>query len=463
MAIIFIISDIVLYQAFKGTLMITADNTLITAAEQAEIAISKVPIEKWREEIKRVERDFLVNRLFIQVLEIPRKKEDDFGLIAMSGVLAGYISHDRIRKQLANGIPENPIYMTVNESGSTGHPMRVILHPVKKGKPGKYLIEVGISLKKVKETLSDFLVILVISGPMMVLVSALVGFLILNKAIKPVRLVVQTARRITTEDLSYRIPSQDRKDEIGILITTLNEMIARLEHSVTQIKQFSIDASHDLKTPLTVIRGEIEITLRKERSSPEYRKTLASVHEEARKLETIVNNLLFLARIEGVDSHLTLQPVHIDEILLSVFEKTEQLAKNKHIAYSVKQVESVFIDGDEILLNRLLVNILDNAIKYTPEWGRIEIMLEKKQDGVKLEVMDTGIGIPPESLPFIFDRFYRADKARSQEISGSGLGLSIVKKIADIHRAKITVDSKLNQGTTVTLFFPFIVSRGIES
>ncbi|HLP62395.1 MAG TPA: ATP-binding protein [Candidatus Deferrimicrobium sp.] len=453
LALIFIVSDIVLYQSFKMSLIEAIDGTLLTAAEETESTIARIPIEKWKTRVKEVERGFVVNRLFIQVVEIPTGKEENFPLVAKSGVLAGNISQRIIWENLARQFPAQPLYMNVNEESPATHPLRIILYPVYKVKDKKYLIEVGSSLKKVSNTLKNFREVLVISLPLLLLVSVLGGFFILTKALQPVKAVVHAAREITTEDLSLRIDSKNRKDEIGELITTFNRMISRLEHSVIQLKQFSSDASHDLKTPLTIIRGEIEIALRKNRSSKDYIKTLTSVREEAGKLETIIDNLLFLSRLDSPAQRLSLKPVPLDEIILNVFEKAEQLANKKGIIFIIGEMEPTLIRGDVILLSRLVMNILDNAIKYTPAGGRVEISLEKTGENVFLIVHDTGVGIPGDSLPYIFDRFYQVDKSRSQRSQGSGLGLSIVKKIADIHTAVVDVQSEVNKGTAVRVRF----------
>jgi len=266
--------------------------------------------------------------------------------------------------------------------------------------------------------------------------------------------VVQTAKKITAEDLSLRIEVNNQKNEIGQLITTFNEMISRLERSVLQIKQFSSDASHDLKTPLTVIRGEVDIALRKNRPPAEYIKTLTSVREEAKKLERIIDNLLFLSRIDSRDYQRSFEKVHLDEILLEVFEKTTPLANKKQLAYVLEKMERISMPGDHILLSRLLMNLVDNAIKYTPHGGRIRISLKNTGEKSRLTIQDTGIGIPENALPFIFNRFYRVDQSRSQRNEGAGLGLSIVKKIADIHQVEVDIHSQLNKGTTVLVSFP---------
>jgi two-component system OmpR family sensor kinase len=451
---IFVVSDIILYRSFKLSLTGTMDQTLYTAAEEVEQSIFKVPMEKWEAAIKQLERGFLVNRLFIQVLEVSPKKTDGFRVAARSGVLSGNISHQKVWDELSHQLPAKPVYMNVTEESPAIHPLRIILYPVQHAENKAYLIQVGTSLKKIFSTLEDFLTILIFSGPILLLVSVLGGYFILTRVLQPMKAVVKTAQKITTEDLSLRIESKNQKNEIGQLITTLNEMISRLEHSVLQIKQFSIDASHDLKTPLTVIRGEIDIALRKNRPATEYIKTLTSVREEANKLERIIDNLLFLSRIDSRDYQRSFEKIHLDEILLEVFEKTASLANKKGLSYVLEKMERVPIQGDPILLNRLLMNLVDNAIKYTLPGGQVKISLKNTGKKAKFTIQDTGIGIPADSLPFIFNRFYRVDQSRSQPNEGAGLGLSIVKKIADIHQAEIEVHSQLNKGTTVWVSFP---------
>ncbi len=454
LTLIFVVSDIILYRSFKLSLTGTMDQTLYTAAEEVEQSIFKVPMEKWEAAIKQLERGFLVNRLFIQVLEVSPKKADGFRVAARSGVLSGNISQQKVWNELFHQLPPKPVYMNVPEESPVIHPLRIILYPVQHAENKAYLIEVGTSLKKIFSTLEDFLTILIFSGPILLFVSVLGGYLILTSVLQPMKAVVKTAQKITTEDLSLRIESKNQKNEIGQLITTLNEMISRLEQSVLQIKQFSIDASHDLKTPLTVIRGEIDIALRKNRPATEYVKTLTSVREEANKLERIIDNLLFLSRIDSRDYQRSFEKIHLDEILLEVFEKTASLANKKELSYVLEKMERVPIQGDPILLSRLLMNLVDNAIKYTPPGGRVKISLKNTGKKAKFTVQDTGIGIPGDALPFIFNRFYRVDQSRSQPNEGAGLGLSIVKKIADIHQAEIEIHSQLNKGTTVRVSFP---------
>jgi two-component system, OmpR family, sensor kinase len=454
LGLIFFISDVILYRTFKNNLLDTIDYALTNAAEDVETAIKKTPRQEWKSNVKAVERAFLVNRMFIQLFRVPVVETENFRLLARSGVLAGNISLKELRSTINRTMKQRtPAYLNVNENDSTGHPLRIILYPVNRGGKKEYMIQAGTSLKKVYNTLYNFRMVLLVSGPLLLLFSVLGGYLLLSKALGPVEEVVQTARRITTADLSLRIEPQKRKDEIGRLIVTFNDMISRLECSVQQIKQFSGDASHDLKTPLTVIRGEIELALRKKRPAEELRDTLNKVFREARKMERLVDNLLFLSRVNIMDSSAIFRPVQLDEVFLEVFEQTVHLARERGIAYTIKKMDSVSIEGEFILLSRLMQNIVDNSLKYTPEGGQVALSLEDKKNMVSLTVADTGIGIPEEDLKYVFDRFYRVDQARTQWREGSGLGLSIVKKIAELHHAAPSIKSCPAKGTTVVVDF----------
>jgi heavy metal sensor kinase len=315
-------------------------------------------------------------------------------------------------------------------------------------------VQVGISLENTELDLRRLMIIMILAGAGLMLLASLGGNFIIRKALKPVKSVVQTAKDITADDLSLRIESGQRQDEIGELVNTFNDMISRLEKSVKKIKQFSGDVSHELRTPLTIIRGEIEVLLRKERNKEEYQKTLKSTLEEAAYLERIIDDLLFLSRIEALEKKEFDKSAQLDEILLKVVESQELAAKNKGITLDVTKVDPIKIRGEEILLERMVTNIIDNAIRYTQPGGNVEVSLEKKDGTPTLQVQDSGIGIPRESLPLIFDRFYVVDKSRFKETGGLGLGLSIVKQVADSHGAKIEVESEVNTGTSFLIRFP---------
>jgi heavy metal sensor kinase len=457
LGLVFLVSDIVLYQGFKLSLRDTMDEALLTAAEEVEESISRLKPQKWGQAVKGVERGFKVNRMFIQVVKSTPDKEEPFYILTRSGVLSGNISQKEIWKQLSNRLPDKPVYLDVVEDSPSKHPLRIILYPVRISESRNYLVEVGTSLRKHITTLDNFLIILAVSGPLLLLIVVFGGYWILSRAFEPVNRVVHTAGLISAEDLSLRIEAgRYPDDEVGELITTFNSMIARLENSVDQLKQFTSDASHDLKTPLTVIRGEIEVALRSERSKEEYVKTLTSVIEESRKLERIIDDLLFLSRLDHDTPAFTRETLALDEVLLQLFEKTQPLAAEKGIAYVLRRIDNVRVMVSPIMLERLLMNLLDNAIKYTPNGGRVDITLTRENSRAILSIRDSGCGIPAESLPHVYERFYRVVNSPAHRGKGAGLGLSIVKKIALLHHFEVELDSKPDVGTTTRVLFPLM-------
>jgi heavy metal sensor kinase len=297
---------------------------------------------------------------------------------------------------------------------------------------------------------------MVLTGSIIMLLASVGGSLIISRALHPVKSVVETANEISAEDLTLRIDTKHRKDEIGALVETFNSMISRLEKSVNKIRQFSGDVSHELRTPLTIIRGEIEVLLRKDRPKEEYLKTMNSVLEESQRMEKIINDLLFLSRVEALDKSKFSHDVHLEEIVKLIIESRWPAFEKKGLKLIAENIESTPIKGNVDLLERMVANLFDNAIRYTPEGGTVEVVVNKKKGRARLEIRDTGIGIPQESLPFIFDRFFVVDKSRSKETGGSGLGLSIVKWIADNHKAEIDVLSQINKGTTFVIVFPSV-------
>ncbi len=455
---IILVADIVLYESFRGGLIDSIDNSLYMLAEEVEHTILKVSPTTWRKEIKTVRDEFLTHRFFIQVIEMPGKiKGTEIKRVIPSGVLTGSV-YPQDLKDILFSVGSHPLYLDADYKSLSVQPIRVIFFPVVKTGEVSYIIQVGTSLKKTQQSLDRLIMILLVSGPFMLILSSIGGYLILTRAFNPVQAVVQAARKISTEDLSHRIDTKGKEDEIGELIETFNRMIGRLEQSVGRIKEFSSDVSHELRTPLTVMRGEIEVALRKKRSGEEYKNALNSVYEEVEKLETIIDNLLFLSHIDLQEKFVDLEETPLFEVLLDEMEKMKFLAQQKNIEFFIKKIEPLYIKGDAQLLERLILNLIDNAIKYTPNGGKIEFSLEKDEGKERylLIIADNGIGIPAKSLPRVFERFYRVDKSRSHRTTGnsSGLGLAIAQRIAAIHNAEITIKSEIKRGTQVTVSFP---------
>jgi heavy metal sensor kinase len=276
----------------------------------------------------------------------------------------------------------------------------------------------------------------------------------MKRVFLPVKKMVTVTKSITAEDLSLRLDQLDSRDEIGELAETLNEMISRLDLSFQQIKRFSGDVSHELKTPLAQLRCNAEIALRTERTKKEYQHTLKSLIEDSDKLQKIVDDLLLLAKMESQSNSLNFTKFALHEVFFEVFEDTHLLAKQKKLALGFAEIDHVDMKGDHGLIKQLLSNLIMNAIQYTPKGGEVTFSLNTNSSYSVLTITDTGIGIPEEALPNIFDRFYRVDQSRSLETGGSGLGLSIAQKIAEVHGGRIFVESTAGKGTTFRVSLP---------
>jgi two-component system, OmpR family, sensor kinase len=290
--------------------------------------------------------------------------------------------------------------------------------------------------------------------PFLLLGASLWAFFFMKRVFAPVHEIVALARRITVENLSQRIEGVESRDEIGELVETLNAMIARLGRSFQQIEQFSSDVAHELRTPLTIIKGEVEVALKRERDGVEYRKVLASLQEEAERLAVMVEDLLLLARMDARAEPARFGAVDLDALVLETCEETAAQARAREVLVVVERLDEVQVAGEPGLLKRLLVNLLRNALHYTGVGGRVTVALVATAGDATLEISDTGCGIPEEALPHIFDRFYRVDPARAHETGGVGLGLALVRKIADVHQARVEVRSKVGEGSTFRVSLP---------
>jgi len=282
--------------------------------------------------------------------------------------------------------------------------------------------------------------------------------------LRPVEEIRQKAAQITSRNLSERLPVVHTGDELERLATDLNRMIARLEESFQQINRFSADASHELRTPLTVLQGELEAIAQKGHNLPEdVRDTIGSALEETQRLAKIVENLLAISRLEAGEARV--QPVRLDfaELARTTADQMKLLAEEKRISLTSDGSEPVEVEADPSRLKQVVVNLLDNAIKYTPEGGNVSISVTRRDHRAILEVADTGLGISANDLPHIFDRFYRADKARSRQMGGTGLGLSIVRSICQAHGGQVTVNSAEGRGSRFRVELPLSTSIRSQS
>ncbi len=362
-------------------------------------------------------------------------------------------------------------YETNHAIGNT--PLRIITFPIIENNHVTKIVQIASSLEEVEEALNTLFIILIITVPLALMVASFGGQLLAHKALKPVDHITQTARMITSKNLNQRITPLKVKDEISRLIDTFNEMISRLDQSFQQIKQFSSDASHELKTPLTILKGEAEVALRKERTPLEYQQVLKSNLEEINRMSQIIDDLLLLSKADMGEIRLNKEEINVTEILNEVVNQLSWLANSKGLQLITSNHKSnMNIFGDALRIRELFINLIENGIKYTEEGGSVHVTLskelepplknqtneveEEKSGYIKITVSDTGIGIAPEDQEKIFNRFYRVDKARSREQGGSGLGLSICKWIVEAHHGEIKVESQLGKGSSFIVKLPIL-------
>jgi heavy metal sensor kinase len=301
-------------------------------------------------------------------------------------------------------------------------------------------------------TLRDLKFILFLLLPLLVVISGIAGAFFANLTLSPVNRMIDTAQRISTENLKLRIAPPKAKDELRRLADTFNEMLGRLEESFLSQQKFIEDLAHELKTPLAVIKGELEVTLKKVRLTEEYEAALNNNLEEVNKLIKILEQLLVLARLDKNVVPLEMKPVDISRLIEETINEIKTLASQKNISIQFMSRGEAIVCGDESRLRQLFLDILDNALKYTPTQGKVTIEVGPESNWAKTTISDSGQGVPEDQLPHIFDRFYRADKARDS--SGFGLGLSIAKSIVEAHKGQIEVHSGLNKGSTFTILLP---------
>jgi heavy metal sensor kinase len=289
--------------------------------------------------------------------------------------------------------------------------------------------------------------------PLFLLLTIGGGWLLAKLALRPVVSAAQTAESISVANLKERLQPYSGKDEFGALITTLNRMIARVEEGVKRLQQFTQDAAHELRTPLAILRGDLELAYHDEKASEDMRAFMQKTLDRVIALGRIVDNLLLLARSDSGDYPIKKTFFRLDAAVQEIFEDLQILADGRALTVHMLACDELEFFGDELLVRRLLMNLCENAVKYTPE-GKIELALQKTKTATVFTISDTGEGIPAEDLPHIFDRFYRVDKSRSSASGGSGLGLAICQWIVAAHQGEIDLNSSVGAGTTVRVSFP---------
>jgi heavy metal sensor kinase len=317
-----------------------------------------------------------------------------------------------------------------------------------------FLIEVGGTLTANEQLLHRLLMTLLLGLPVVLALVISGGYVLTKRALQPVQTMMRGAQDITLSQLSRRLPTLNSDDEIAHLATVLNQMIARLDESFQNTARFTADASHELRTPLTIIRGELEAILLGRKLEPELRDTLASLLEEVERLVRIVEGLFALSRLDTGEAQTERVRFDLAKLAETTAEQMCLLAEVKHIDLVYETSACVEIEGDRSRLKQVVVNLLDNAIKYTPEHGRVSLAVRSQNGTALLEVSDSGPGVSEAALPHLFERFYRADEVRSREVDGAGLGLSIVQSICTAHGGSVSATNTPPSGCRFSIELP---------
>jgi two-component system, OmpR family, heavy metal sensor histidine kinase CusS len=346
--------------------------------------------------------------------------------------------------------------------GKGGRAFRVVVTSAPVGSPATHLdtLQIAVDVSQTEELLARyrfwFWAILLATFA----IFPLVGYQIARHGIRPVEEMATTARHISSTNLHERILAGGYPSELASLASTFNQMLDRLEESFERISRFSADIAHDLRTPVNNIRGEAEVALSRARTAKEYREVIESFLEEAVRLSDLIGDLLFLARAESPLGHLRRERVDVCELLRGMIEYYEASAADGGVLLTRKvSDEPVTAELDLTLVQRAVGNLVSNALANTPPGGTVALSTCTDSSTIRIEVCDTGVGIPAEALPRVFDRFFRVDSARCQSSGGTGLGLAIVQSIAVLHGGNVEISSQLGQGTRVTLHMPVSAAR----
>jgi heavy metal sensor kinase len=323
------------------------------------------------------------------------------------------------------------------------------------GGPGRQVLVLALApLDSIAAELRTVRGALFVALPLILGLAGLGGFLLATRSLEPLASMARQAHEIGGSSLHKRLEIGGAAEELQVLGASFNGLLARLDQSFESMRRFVADASHELRTPLAVIRGEADVALTRERGAGEYRESLAVILDESRRLSRLVDDLLNLARADSGHVPLVVREFYFNDLLAECCRSAQPAAAARGIELECLAPADAPFRGDEDLLRRLVMNLLDNAIRYTPRGGRVSASLEPSPEYNKVSIFDTGTGIPPEDAARVFERFYRADQARSREDGGFGLGLSIVKWIAEAHRGTVELSSRPGAGSVFTVTLP---------
>jgi two-component system OmpR family sensor kinase len=334
--------------------------------------------------------------------------------------------------------------------------LRMIYIPVIGHQTEPFVMIVGVPTAFVGVELATLLRRVALIIIVVLALAAVSGLLLARRALRPVSETADAVKRISDRNLHERLPEPDTRDEIDRLIKVLNELLRRLDQAFDTQRRFTSDASHEIGTPLTVLKGTTEVALLQQHTPQEYEAILRSNLEEIERLSKLTSNLLLLARSDAGEPQITKDIISLDEQVSSVVSRVLPQAEERRIELDMSKAAPVFVEADAVALQQITLNLINNALRYTEPGGHVRINVFREDGTARVEVADTGVGISAEDLPRIFDRFYRANSARRQEPTGSGLGLSICQTLAEAHGGRIEVESQPGNGSRFTLVLPVL-------
>lgn len=394
--------------------------------------------KRWLQQVDSMDlQEYFINFVSITKASIARSPNMSEDLI------------DLIRESVIPSEDGKPTYKTLTYQDRR---IRIINYPFRYKDQDHYYVQVGVYQRPIIDLILTFLISIMISIPAILVLTSFIGRLLVKRILGPVEEIAAIARKVSHEDLSARVKTKNNYQEVAYLIDDFNDMINRLEKSFAHIEEFTSHAAHELRTPLTVIKGEAELALLDNRSVEEYRQAMNVTLEEVHRMLRIVDDLLLLSKIDYRPEVFVYERFDFIPYIREIMQQTEILVRDKAIRLDTKiSGRSAAIKADRVHLRRLFFNVIDNAIKFTPERGRLTIKVSVAREHVQIVISDSGIGIPQSETSKIFDRFYRTSNSPR---GGHGLGLSIAMSLAHMHKGTIRVKSELHQGTSFFITLP---------
>ena len=441
-----------MYVRLRHHMIKEIDRFLKDELREFALKFSETPVDL-QGVIKKYEGDIVVREyypIYVRVLH------EDGEVIATSGNFAAIVYP--INKEKLRNMGVGSSYVETVKVPGKRTPFRVLSTRLADEK-FDYVIQIGTGMKSMRNTLGNFSENMLTAIPIALVLGTIGGWLLARRSLAPISYITEATQKITATNLGERLRSRHSDDELDHLIATINAMISRLEDSFKRMNQLTADVSHELRTPISAMRGEAELLLSKPRPQGAYRKALATYIEQLDFLTRMIDDLILLSKFDSNEARLTMIPIKLDRLLINLGDLFKVLAEQKGVELTVGIIERLDIVGDQTRLQQLFTNLIDNAIKFTPSGGHIDIALQKDKGFAKASIKDTGIGVPASEFEHIFDRFYQVDKSRDKGSKGVGLGLSICQWIVKAHHGKIELESALGKGSRFIVSLPLVIGE----